>query len=100
MSEVSCGGCGAPLSHINAVCDTCLPKFYSTDVPPRSSRHAALDRNTQRLVNVLEDTKRFIVKEAEGGDIRKQDAAASMIAAIDLAIRLSDAEPLPLSPTL
>jgi len=29
MSEINCGGCGRPLSHINEVCDDCLPNFYS-----------------------------------------------------------------------
>lgn len=35
----NCGTCGAPLSHINAVCDICLPGFYN---PP--GQYQAFDK--------------------------------------------------------
>lgn len=41
---VNCGTCGAELGHINSVCDTCLPGFYSArPLPsPKPKPHPAM----------------------------------------------------------
>lgn len=95
MSEISCGGCGVPLSHINAVCDDCLPNFYSTGTDAQepyptvfeAARNLATDASTYPAwiyCNLLKDCVDDMArKDEEIGRLRGK--ATDLDALIDLA---------------
>lgn len=73
---ISCGGCGAPLSHINAVCDDCLPNFYSPpgdyrpyDETPTQPRPRLRATDLEKLVDLASKAVLGVL-ENDGGDFK------------------------------
>lgn len=96
MSGIVCGGCGAPLSHINEPCLICLPGFYGNPAhgdrqPKRDSEQEIEElcrRSDHNLAEVLRETKRL----SFNNDQQSQRIAATFN---ELETALLSADPYP-----
>ncbi len=80
MSDIRCGNCHAPLSHIDEACPTCLPGFYGASqrapVPPLTEGEIVELRALlgRAIAEAEEERKPLIAKALE--DVRGAYAEA------------------------